>query len=267
MADDRTLPPVLRRMWGREPASRRGPRPRLDLAAITDAAIEIADAEGLAGVSMASVAGQVGVAATALYRYVGSKDELLIAMTDAVVPDPPEPDGLPWRDYLALWCRAQRDAVLEHTWLLSVDRLAPPLGPRRLLWLDRALASLDGTGLHDGEKVNVATALAGYALTDAAIVHGVGGGDAHTETAAISGAADYGDMLAELLDPATYPALSAAMRSGAMQGAEGWVDDGDFVFGLDLLLDGVEALVERRRRTAQAGVDDSLTVPEDPKTM
>lgn len=270
MADDRTLPPVLRRMWGREPAPRRGPRPRLDLAAITAAAIEIADDEGLAGVSMASVAAQVGVAATALYRYVGSKEELLIAMTDAVVPEPPKPDGLPWRDYLALWCRAQRDAVLRHTWLLSVDRLAPPLGPRRLLWLDRALASLGGTGLHDGEKVNVATALAGYAITDAAFVHGVGGGDPQMEAAEIGGAADYGDMLAELLDPATYPALSAAMRSGVMHGAEGWSDDGDFVFGLDLLLDGIEALIERRRAArpgaSQAGVDDSCTRPEEPKT-
>ncbi|GAA1870672.1 TetR/AcrR family transcriptional regulator [Actinomadura bangladeshensis] len=247
MAHDRSLPPVLRRMWGREPVPRRGPRPRLDLAAITTAAIEIADDEGLAGVSMAGVASRVGVATTALYRYVGSKEDLLTAMTDAVAAAPPDLRGLPWRDYLALWCRAQRDAVLEHTWLLSIDRLVPPLGPRRLLWLDRALASLDGTGLHDGEKVNVASALAGYALTDAAIVHGVGGGDPQMEAAAITGAAGYGEMLAGLLDPETYPALSAAMRSGAMHGAEGWVDDGDFVFGLDLLLDGIEALIERRR--------------------
>jgi hypothetical protein len=36
------------------------------------------------------------------------------------------------------------------------------------------------------------------------------------------------------------------MRSGAMRGAEGWSDDDDFVFGLDLLLDGVEALIGRR---------------------
>ncbi|GAA1750258.1 TetR/AcrR family transcriptional regulator [Nonomuraea bangladeshensis] len=250
MGEERRLPPVVARMWGREPVTRRGPRPRLDLATITAAAVELADAEGLAGVSMASVASRVGVAATALYRYVGSKEELLTAMADAAAPLPPEPEGRHWRAYLEVWTRAQRDILLDHPWLLSVARLAPPLGPRRLLWLDRALAALGGTGLHDGEKVNVATALTGYALTEAALVHGMAGGDPQLEEAGVVGAADYGEMLAEVLDPDAYPALAAAARSGAMSGGEGWVDDADFVFGLNLLLDGVETLIRRRAGTA-----------------
>ncbi|MGR6921775.1 TetR/AcrR family transcriptional regulator C-terminal domain-containing protein [[Actinomadura] parvosata] len=249
MAEDR-LPPVLRRLWGHEPVPRRGPRPRLDLATITAAAIEIADAEGLAGVSMNSVAGRVGVAATALYRYIGSKDDLLVLMADAVAPDPPDPSGRPWRDYLALWTRIQRDIVLRHTWVLPIANFAPPLGPRRLLWLDRAFAALDGTGLDDGEKINVASTLAGYALTDAAIVHTAGTGLQEYAgsglDSGIDSAADYGELLAEVLDPATYPALSAAVRAGVFRGAESWVDDADFRFGLDLLLDGVEQLVARR---------------------
>ncbi|WP_327104545.1 hypothetical protein [Nonomuraea glycinis] len=48
MAQERALPPVVARMWGREPVTSRGPRPRLDLAKIVTAAIELADAEGLA---------------------------------------------------------------------------------------------------------------------------------------------------------------------------------------------------------------------------
>ena len=246
MAQERPLPSVVARMWGREPVSRRGPRPRLDLAAITAAAIGIADAEGLAGVSMAAVASRVGVAPTALYRYIDSKDDLLTAMADGVVPPPPEPEGAPWRDYLARWTRLQRDFLLEHAWLLSVARLVPPLGPRRLLWLDRALTALDGTGLDPGEKINVVTSLTGYALTDAALVHGLTGGDPQMEDAAIGGAADYGEVLAGLVDPETYPSLTAVMSTGVLGGAEGWVDDGDFTFGLDLLLDGVEALIGRK---------------------
>lgn len=246
MEPARRLSPMLERMWGREPAPRRGPRPRLDLATITAAAIEIADADGLAGVSMGSVASRVGVAATALYRYVGSKEDLLTSMADAVVPAPPEPGGRPWRDYLAQWTKAQRDIVLEHDWLLSISRFAPPLGPRRLLWLDRALAALDGTGLDDGEKINVASSLTGYALTDAALVHNAGSGFGEFDETDIGGVSDYGDLLAEVLDPETYPALSAAVRAGALGGVEGWVDDEDFRFGLGLLLDGVERLIARR---------------------
>ena len=246
MAQERSLPSVVERMWGREPVPRRGPRPRLDLATITDAAIAIADAQGLAGVSMAAVASRVGVAATALYRYVDSKEDLLTAMADGVVPPPPEPDGTPWRDYLARWTRIQRDLLLEHAWLLSVARLVPPLGPRRLLWLDRALTALDGTGLDPGEKINVVTSLTGYALTDATLVHGLGGGDPQMESASVGGAADYGEVLSDLVDPGTYPSLTAVLRAGAMHGAEGWVEDADFTFGLDLLLDGVEALISRK---------------------
>ncbi|MFI6500281.1 TetR/AcrR family transcriptional regulator [Nonomuraea typhae] len=239
------LPPVIIRMWGREPVPRRGPRPRLDLAAITTAAIEIADAEGLTGVSMAGVAARVGVATTALYRYVDSKEDLLIAMADAAAPDPPPPAGH-WRDYLSAWTRAQRDFLLRHNWLLSIAQLVPPLGPRRLLWLDRALAALDGTGLEDGEKINVASTLTGYALTDAALTHGAGSPE--YDEAGITGAQDYGEALTEVLDPATYPALSSAVRNGALTGAVGWVDDADFRFGLDLLLDGIEQLIARRSR-------------------
>ncbi|MEV0615856.1 TetR/AcrR family transcriptional regulator [Nonomuraea sp. NPDC050404] len=246
MAPDRSLPPKLERLWGREPTPRRGPRPRLDLATITAAAIEIADEEGLAGVSMSSVASRVGVAATALYRYVGSKEDLLTSMADALAPHPPEPGDTPWRAYLALWTRAQRDIVLRHTWVLSITKFAPPLGPRRLLWLDRALTALSGTGLDDGEKVNVASTLTGYALTDAAIVHAANSGFEELEEAGIEGSVDYGEVLAEVLDPETYPALSSAVRAGAFRGGGGWTDDADFRFGLDLLLDGVEQLIARR---------------------
>jgi AcrR family transcriptional regulator len=246
MAEERALPFIVARMWGREAVSRRGPRPRLDLAKITAAAIEIADTEGLTGVSMGSVAARVGVATMALYRYVGSKEELLIAMVDAATPAPPELGDLSWREYLARWTRANRDFLLDRPWLLSVDHLSPPAGPQSMRWLDRALAALAGTTLDEGEKFNVATTLTGYALTDATFVHRISFGDRHLDDAGVTGATDYGDMLAEVLDPEGYPALSAAVGSGIFRGADGWTDDADFRFGLDLLLDGVEALIARR---------------------
>ncbi|GIH94897.1 TetR/AcrR family transcriptional regulator [Planobispora siamensis] len=241
------LPPVVARMWGREPVPRRGPRPRLDLAAITAAAIEIADAEGLAGVSMSAVATRLGVAPMALYRYVGNKDDLLIVMADSAVPPPPDPGGLTWRDYLAAWTRANRDILLARPWLLSIQGDTPPAGPQRLRWLDRALQALGETPLDDGEKFNTVTALTGYALTSATLVHATGAGGREGE-AGIAGAAEYGEILAEVLDPQAYPTLSAMMSSGLLGRSEDWVEDADFTFGLDLLLDGVEALIRRRTR-------------------
>jgi len=253
MPDERALSPVVARMWGREPVSRRGPRPRLDMAAVVAAAIEIADTDGLAAVSMGGVAAKVGVATMALYRYVGSKDELLTVMSDSAVPPPPERGELAWRAYLAAWTRANRDFLLRRPWMLSINLFTPPLGPHRLRWLDRALDALGDTALDAGEKINAASALTGYALSDATLTYalsagrdGLGGGAERMAEAGAGGAADYGAMLAEVLDPADYPALAAVVRDGAFGGGEGWVADEDFLFGLNLLLDGIEVLNVRR---------------------
>jgi AcrR family transcriptional regulator len=246
VADERALPPVVARMWGREPASRHGPQPSLDLARITAAAIELADAEGLAGVRMSSVAARVGVATMTLYRYVGSKDGLLAAMVDAAVPEPPALTGRSWRDDLATWTRAYRDVLLERPWLLAISPRTPPTGPRGLRWLDRVLAALAGTGLDAGAQINIATTLTGYAVSQAALAHGMGGRHEPPGDDEIAGLAQYGDVLAEVLDPDTYPALSAVVRADGFGDAEEWIDDTDFAFGLDLILDGVEALIGRR---------------------
>ncbi|MFC7655745.1 TetR/AcrR family transcriptional regulator [Pseudonocardia benzenivorans] len=68
------------------------------------AAVEIADADGLAAVSMARVAERLGNAPMALYRHVRSKSELLILMADLAMEGPPPlPAGSGWRPALTAW--------------------------------------------------------------------------------------------------------------------------------------------------------------------
>ncbi|MEU4566267.1 TetR/AcrR family transcriptional regulator [Micromonospora sp. NPDC023956] len=243
MAEHR-LPPVVARMWGRETSPRHGPRPSLDLGRIVDAAIRIADRDGLEGVKMSSVATEVGVATMSLYRYVGSKDELLIVMADAAAPEPPVLDGRPWRVYLTDWTRANRDFLLGRPWLLALSQHTPPAGPRSLRWLDRALAALADTGLGYGERISIATTLAGYATRQAALAHALNRTAAATDDS-IAGLAGYGDILGQVLDPDGYPELTAAVRANAFGVAAEWIDNADFTFGLDLLLDGIQALITR----------------------
>src|SRR5262245_60943816 len=107
------LPPGVQLLWGLREPGRRGPKPSLTLDEIVAAAIEVADAEGLAAVSMARVAKQVGSSTMALYRYVANKDELLLLMSDIGIDDPPVlpdaargPEG--WRKGLELWADAVR---------------------------------------------------------------------------------------------------------------------------------------------------------------
>lgn len=246
MGSERELPTVVARMWGREPASRRGPRPGLTLQRITDAAIEIADAEGLAGVRMSSVAARLGVSTMSLYGYVTSKDDLLTAMVDAAAPDSPEPGTLTWREYLTLWTRANRDFLSGHPWLLEVSPLTPPTGPRTLRWLDRALTVLVGAGLAAGEAINITSSLSAYAVSTATIQSAMSG---TVDEAGPEGLAGYTALLAQLVDAGSYPGLAAALESGAFGTAPDWVEDADFTFGLTLLLDGIEALIARRKET------------------
>ncbi|MEE6260451.1 TetR/AcrR family transcriptional regulator [Plantactinospora sonchi] len=244
---EQQLPPVVARMWGRENSPRHGPRPSLDLAGIVAAAIRIADRDGLEGVTMGSVANQVGVATMSLYRYVGSKDELLIIMADAATPEPPSIDGRPWRDYLTDWTRANRDFLLDRPWVLALGQHTPPAGPRALRWLDRALAALADTGLDHGARINIATTLTGYATRQAALAHALNGAAGRGAADQIGGLTGYGEILGQVLDPDRYPELTAAVRANAFGAEPEWVDDADFTFGLDLLLDGIETLIARGR--------------------
>src|SRR3712207_6358112 len=98
------LPKNLVVLYGPREAPRRGPRPSLTIDGVVAAAIGIADAEGLAGVSMSKVAERLGYTTMSLYRYVRSKDDLLLLMADAAnreQPPPVEPES--WRDGLAAW--------------------------------------------------------------------------------------------------------------------------------------------------------------------
>jgi AcrR family transcriptional regulator len=229
-------------MWGREASPRHGPRPSLDVGTVVAAAIRLADRDGVEGVTMSGVAAQVGVATMSLYRYVGSKDELLLLMVDAAVPGPPAAAGLGWRGYLTAWTRANRDFLLAHPWMLALGQHTPPLGPHALRWLDRALAALADTGLDHGERVNVVTVLTGYAARQAAFAHAL-----DATSGPVAGLTEYGEILGRVLDPEGYPALTAAVRADAFGAGPTWIDDADFTFGLDLLLDGIQALIDRGR--------------------
>src|SRR5882757_5683358 len=72
-------------LWGTQERPSRGPKPSLTLDRIVEAAIELADAEGVTALSMRHVATKLKVGTMSLYRYVPSKAELLDVMVERVV--------------------------------------------------------------------------------------------------------------------------------------------------------------------------------------
>ena len=90
---EQDLPASVAAAWGVRGRPHKGPKPGLSLERIVAAAVQVADAEGLAAVSMSRVAAELGTAPMSLYRYVTAKDELLALMQDAAYG--PWPTGAP----------------------------------------------------------------------------------------------------------------------------------------------------------------------------
>ena len=236
------LTPALRRMWqhGRDGAE--AARPGLSRARIVAAAVELADADGLGAVSMARVARRLGFTTMSLYRHVQGKEELLELMADAATGEPPRVDpAAGWRAGLERWSRALVTALLEHPWYLDVQITGPPRTPGRVAWLDRGLQVLAGTGLTETEKAGVILLLNGSAFWEARVIVEIGGTARERGSTIERETADYGAALSALVTAERFPALRRALDAGIFED-----DADDFGFGLQLALDGIERLVERR---------------------
>ena len=253
-AASRPLPPGLDLLWGRRERGRRGPRPGLSADAIVAAAVRIADAEGLEAISMARVAAELGFTTMSLYRYVTSKDELLQLMFNASALGAEnlviEGDG--WRSRLRAWAVIQREMLDRHPWITQMPMAAPPLAPNSLHFVERGLQALDGTGLGDMEKLRIIGLLSSYTLSEARMANDAARAAAQAIKAAQAAGASGGaqeppltfeDLLRELVDEQTYPRLHRLAWSAAQD--EPPSEREEFLAGIDLILDGVQALIER----------------------
>ena len=73
------------------------------MARVVDEALAVADADGLEGLSMRTLAQRLGVVPMALYKHVANKDDLIDGMVDRVWEEveAPAPD-ISWRDAMRL---------------------------------------------------------------------------------------------------------------------------------------------------------------------
>lgn len=233
--------------WGvRAPVSK-GPKPGLTLDRIIVAGVAVADADGLAAVSMNRVAKELGTSAMSLYRYVDSKDELLTLMVDAATGAlPPARPGEDWRAGLVRWARGSVEAMRAHPWTTHVPITGPPLAPNSIAWFEDALRCLRDTGLVEAEKASIVMLLSGYVRNHVMLMAEV---QAHFLDAAATphdAMRGYGDKLRRLTDADRFPALHAVLDAGVFDHAD--PPDDEFAFGLERILDGIQTLIVARGR-------------------
>lgn len=229
-------------LWGAGPGPGRGPRRSLSVPEIVAAAVAIADESGLEAVSIRAVAARVGVAAMSLYRYIPSKAELIDLMLDHI--SRPNPERLPadWRPAMEVLAREMWDLHTTHRWLPSVDRSRPVLGPNAVSALDRAMGALAPSELTDPEKIALTVTVESFVSSLARTAN------------AIAAAAEQTGMSHEAFWQLQEPALITAMETGRYPHVANLAEDSfaapiedTFEFGLAAILDGVQALLDRRR--------------------
>ncbi|MBK1783064.1 TetR/AcrR family transcriptional regulator [Prauserella cavernicola] len=235
----RDLTRTMRLLWRTDGAATRGPKPALDVDRIVTAAIEIADADGLAGLSMRKVADRLGVGTMSLYTYVPAKAELVSLMLDTVDGEGVLPHTVAgsWRAKTESWAREDWSFYHRHEWMLHASG-RHPLGPNTMRRFDSALRSLADTGLPEDEIVANADVIDTYIRGMARRSVDFRQREASTGVSEDQWWAEHGPMLETHLTGDRFPAVRRVHDAGAFTS-----DIDSFEYGLQRILDGIEGRI------------------------
>ncbi|MFG1908255.1 TetR/AcrR family transcriptional regulator [Kribbella sp. NPDC048928] len=241
-------------LWSGRAKGRRGPRAQLSVERIAQAAVDIADADGLEALSMQRIAKELGFSPMSLYNHVPNKEMLLEVAADIGAGAPPDLTGITdFRQAVRQWVEKLWTGLQLRPWMMRVPLDHASLGPHQMAWLEQLMRHLVAAGLA-GRQASVA------ALHLTAVVRGTAQISVNLTTNRKTDAgiprpvADVAHLVAGYLDPEQFPALSGvlAAETGADDAElEQTAGDGlpfELSFGVDRFLDGVEAWVARGNR-------------------
>ena len=143
-------------IWARPERTGRGPKPAFTRADIAAAAVRLADAQGLDGVSMRHVAAELGCGTMSLYNYVPRKEDLYELMVDAVSGEHEvwEPSG-DWRADMLRVAHQTRELMLRHTWLPALMSPVYGFSPHAMRYLEHCMTCLDPFDAPYGTKMEL----------------------------------------------------------------------------------------------------------------
>ena len=196
----------------------------------------LADRHGLESLSMRKLAEELGVAAMSLYYHVPNKVELIDGMIDIVFSEiePPSPD-LNWKTAMRRRAVSTREALSRHRWAVGQMEGRTTHGPANLRLHDAVLGCLRGAGFSLEMTVHAYSVqdsyIYGFALQEA---------DMSPETADDFAAVAQQQMVDYQAVLADYPHLVEVV--GGHVAKAGYDYATEFLFGLDLILDGLDSL-------------------------
>ena len=212
-------------------------RPQLTRERIIEGALEVADQIGIEAFTMRRLADALEVSPMTIYHYVSGKDEIIDSLVDAVFAEielPPR--DLDWKLAMRRRCLSARLVLNRHPWAppLMESRTSP--GPATLRHHDEVLGCLRRGGL------SIQMTAHAYAILDS-FLYGFALEEANLPSGGGEGIGDVADDLLAPFPPDEYPHLMELITQHVLQ--PGYSFANSFEFGLDLIIEGLEAAAER----------------------
>jgi AcrR family transcriptional regulator len=213
-------------------------RPPLSRDRVLRTAITLADERGVSELTMRKLAKELGIEAMSLYHHVANKDDLLDGMIDIVFGEIDAPAaGGDWKAELRKRAVSTLAALRRHPWAVGEMEGRSNHGPSNLRIHDAVLGCLLGAGFSDEMAVHA------YSVQDAYIYgFALQQTDMSPETPADFAAVAQQQMVDYQAVLAGYPNLVRVV--GGHVAKVGYDYDAEFLFGLDVILDGLERLLE-----------------------
>lgn len=218
--------------------SNAGPESRAPLTRerVLRAAVALADEAGIDSLTMRELGLRLGVEAMSLYNHAANKDDILDGMVDLVVGEIGLPaDPADWKEAMRQRAISARAVFSLHPWASVLMDSRQSSGPARLHYFDWVVGTLRRAGF------SLELAARAFSLVDS-YIYGFGRQQLNM---AVGGATpeETTEAFLRAIPADEYPYLRQMVIGYAME--NGYDDSVDFEFGLDLILGGLERLLER----------------------
>jgi AcrR family transcriptional regulator len=211
------------------------------------AAVQFADREGIEALSMRKLARELGVEAMTLYYYVANKQALVDGMADLVAGEIELPPAdLDWKDATRRRAISAHEVLAKHHWATPVW-MRVMIGPARMRYMNAALGAYRRGGLSPAS-----TELAFHAVENHIVGYTLQESNFPLEADDLAVAAR--EFLASLPRD-EFPHLAEHVEQHLTH--EAVIESGDFEFGLELLLDGIERIRLESAEPGTSGYPDA----------
>ena len=213
------------------PARDSAPRPRLSRERVLQGAVAVADAGGIASLTIRSLAAELGVKPMAVYHHVANKEEILDGIVDIVFSEIELPTiGGEWHSEMRRRAASAREAMRRHPWAIGLVETRTSPGFATLRHHDAVIGTLRAGGF------SVAMTAHAFALIDA-FVYGFALSEATLPFNGPDTVPEVAEQMMAQFSPDEYPHLVEFSVEHVMK--PGYDYSEEFEFGLSVILDGL----------------------------